>query len=87
MTGWPEGDRSDRLLALIVDRLVEAGLVRRRGRIRTDSPHVLAAVRLLNWGELGLERVFWLRMNGSSGSDVRSSGPAVNESIGSISVR
>lgn len=42
-----EGDRADRLLALVVDRLVEAGLVGRRGRIRTDSTHVLAAVRRL----------------------------------------
>ncbi|MEU6557410.1 transposase [Streptomyces sp. NPDC046915] len=50
-----EGDRADRLLALIVDRLVEAGLVRRRGRIRTDSTHVLAAVRRLNRGELVAE--------------------------------
>lgn len=50
-----EGDRADRLLALIVDRLAEAGLVRRRGRIRTDSTHVLAAVRRLNRGELVAE--------------------------------
>ncbi|MER5402392.1 transposase [Streptomyces sp. NPDC002599] len=46
-----EGDRADRLLALVVDRLAEAGLVKRRGRIRTDSTHVLAAVRRLNRGE------------------------------------
>jgi transposase len=31
-----EDDRADRLLALIVDRLAEAGLVKRRGRIRTE---------------------------------------------------
>lgn len=46
------GDRADRLLALFVDRVAEAGLVRRRGRIRTDSTHVLAAVHRLNRGEL-----------------------------------
>jgi len=50
-----EGDRADRLLELVVDRLVEAGLVRRRGRIRTGSTHVLAAVRRLNRGELVAE--------------------------------
>ncbi|MEU7061187.1 transposase [Streptomyces sp. NPDC046197] len=50
-----EGDRADRLLVLIVDRLVEAGLVKRRGRIRTDSTHVLAAVRRLNRAELVAE--------------------------------
>ncbi len=50
-----EGDRADRLLALVVDRLAEAGLVKRRGRLRTDSTHVLAAVRRLNRGELVAE--------------------------------
>ncbi|MFD1045225.1 transposase, partial [Kibdelosporangium lantanae] len=39
-----EGDRADRLLAVMVDRLAQAGLVRARGRQRTDSTHVLAAV-------------------------------------------
>lgn len=43
-----EGDRADRLLALLVERLVEAGLVKKRGRVRTDSTHMLAAVRKLN---------------------------------------
>lgn len=38
-----------------MDRLAEAGLVKRRGRIRTDSTHVLAAVRRLNRGELVAE--------------------------------
>jgi transposase len=46
------GDRADRLLAVMVERLAAAGLVRRRGRLRTDSTHVLAAVRQLNRGEL-----------------------------------
>jgi hypothetical protein len=36
------------LLAVMVERLVAAGLVKRRGRARTDSTHVLTAVRRLN---------------------------------------
>ncbi|MBG0822845.1 IS1182 family transposase [Planomonospora sp. ID91781] len=47
-----DGDRADRLLAVMVDRLAAAGLVNRRGRVRTDSTHVLAAVRRLNRVEL-----------------------------------
>ncbi|MFD9420709.1 hypothetical protein ACFWC9_39445 [Streptomyces goshikiensis] len=47
-----EDDRADRLLAVMVDRLVEAGLVKRRGRQRTDSTHILAAVRRLDRLEL-----------------------------------
>ncbi|MEU0929013.1 IS1182 family transposase [Streptomyces malaysiensis] len=50
-----QGDRADRLLAVMVDHLVTAGLVKRRGRVRTDSTHVLAAVRRLNRGELVAE--------------------------------
>ncbi|MFD0580178.1 transposase [Dactylosporangium darangshiense] len=50
-----EGDRADRLLAVMVDRLAEAGLVRARGRQRTDSTHVLAAVRRLSRVELVAE--------------------------------
>ncbi|MGW6476354.1 transposase [Streptomyces sp. NPDC055059] len=50
-----EGDRADRLLAVMVERLAAAGLVKRRGRVRTDSTHVLAAVRRLNRGELVAE--------------------------------
>jgi transposase len=42
-----------RLLDTLLDRLKELGLIRRRGRQRTDSPHVLAAIRVLN----RLERV------------------------------
>ncbi|MFG2631900.1 transposase [Streptomyces sp. NPDC048473] len=45
-----EEDRADRLLAVMVEHLAAAGLVNRRGRIRTDSTHVLAAVRRLNRG-------------------------------------
>ncbi|MES4886214.1 transposase [Streptomyces sp. NPDC000349] len=40
-----EGDRADRLLDLSLARLKEAGLVRERVTQRTDSTHVLAAVR------------------------------------------
>ena len=40
-----EGDRADRLLDLALARLKEAGLVRERTTQRTDSTHVLAAVR------------------------------------------
>ncbi|MFK0262804.1 transposase [Streptomyces angustmyceticus] len=50
-----QGDRADRLLAVMVDHLVAAGLVKRRARVRTDSTHVLAAVRRLNRGELVAE--------------------------------
>jgi transposase len=50
-----EGDRADRLLAVMVDRLAAAGLINRRGRVRTDSTHVLAAVRRLNRVELVAE--------------------------------
>ncbi|MER6611325.1 transposase [Streptomyces sp. NPDC000927] len=51
-----QGDRADRLLAVMVDHLVAAGLVKRRGgRVRTDSTHVLAAVRTLNRTELVAE--------------------------------
>ncbi|WP_345675496.1 transposase [Yinghuangia aomiensis] len=47
-----EGDRADRLLAVMVERFVAAGLVKRGGRQRTDSTHVLGAVRRLNRAEL-----------------------------------
>jgi len=50
-----EGVRADRLLAVMVDRLAQAGLVRARGRQRTDSTHVLAAVRRLGRVELVAE--------------------------------
>ena len=38
-----------------MNRCRELGLIRERGRQRTDSTHVLAAVRMLN----RLERVGW----------------------------
>jgi transposase len=42
-----------RLLDTLLDQLKERGLIRQRGRQRTDSTHVLAAIRVLN----RLERV------------------------------
>jgi transposase len=52
-----EGDRADRLLDLALARLKEAGLVRGRTTQRTDSTHVLAAVRDLTRLELITEGV------------------------------
>src|SRR4051812_21652138 len=46
------GDASERLLARVLDTAREAGLLKVRGRQRTDSTHVLAAVRDLNRIEL-----------------------------------
>lgn len=50
-----EDDRADLLLDLALDRLRQAGLVKERGRQRTDSTHVLAAVRDLTRLELVTE--------------------------------
>ncbi|WP_328828905.1 IS1182 family transposase [Streptomyces sp. NBC_00252] len=52
-----EGDRADQLLQLMLDRLVAAGLLKGRGRQRTDATHVLAAVRRLSRLELAGESV------------------------------
>ncbi|MFE3907811.1 transposase [Streptomyces sp. NPDC059153] len=52
-----EDDRADRLLDLALARLKEAGLVRERTTQRTDSTHVLAAVRDLTRLELITEAV------------------------------
>jgi transposase len=52
-----EGDRADRLLDFALARLKEAGLVRGRTTQRTDSTHVLAAVRDLTRLELITEGV------------------------------
>lgn len=41
-----------RVLDLLVTRLAEQGLLKAGGKQRTDSTHILAAVRLLNWVEL-----------------------------------
>ncbi|MEV6502135.1 transposase [Streptomyces prunicolor] len=52
-----QDDRADRLLDLTLARLQEAGLVRERTTQRTDSTHVLAAVRDLTRLELVTEAV------------------------------
>ncbi|WP_406460014.1 transposase [Streptomyces sp. NBC_01622] len=52
-----EGDRADHLLDLALARLKEAGLVREHITQRTDSTHVLAAVRDLTRLELVTEAV------------------------------
>src|SRR3954463_9415327 len=46
------GKAAERLLARMLDVAHEAGLLKARGRQRTDSTHVLAAVRALNRLEL-----------------------------------
>ena len=46
------GDAVERLLARVVEAAREGGLLKARGRQRTDSTHVLAAVRDLNRIEL-----------------------------------
>lgn len=52
-----EGDRADRLLDLALACLKAAGLVRERTTQRTDSTHVLAAVRDLTRLEMVTEAV------------------------------
>jgi len=52
-----ESGRADALFDVMIARLREAGLVRARGRARTDSTHVLGAVRVLNRIELVGESV------------------------------
>lgn len=52
-----ESDRADQLLDLALARLKQAGLVRERTTQRTDSTHVLAAVRDLTQLELVTEAV------------------------------
>jgi transposase len=52
-----EGSLELQILDLLVARLVESGLLRSGGRQRTDSTHVLAAVRSLNRLELAGETV------------------------------
>jgi transposase len=46
------GGQDQRLLEVLLERLHERGLVKARGKQRTDSTHVLAAVRTLNHLEL-----------------------------------
>ncbi|GGL95657.1 hypothetical protein GCM10010129_44480 [Streptomyces fumigatiscleroticus] len=52
-----EDGRADRLLQMMLDRLVAAGLLKGRGRQRTDATHVLAAARRLSRLELAGESV------------------------------
>jgi transposase len=47
-----DGEATERLLARVLDAAREGGLLKARGRQRTDSTHVLAAVRDLNRVEL-----------------------------------
>ena len=47
-----DGDTSERLLARVLDTARDAGLLKARGRQRTDSTHVLATVCDLNRIEL-----------------------------------
>jgi transposase len=49
------GQAAERLLARVVEAAREGGLLKTRGRQRTDSTHVLAAVRELNRIELVAE--------------------------------
>ena len=49
------GDAADRLLVRLLDAAREGGLLKARGRQRTDSTHVLAAIRTLNRVELVAE--------------------------------
>jgi transposase len=50
-----DGDAAERLLARVLDAAREQGVLRARGRQRTDSTHVLAAIRVLNRLELAGE--------------------------------
>jgi transposase len=49
------GEAADRLLRRLLDAARESGLLKARGRQRTDSTHVLAAIRTLNRVELVAE--------------------------------
>src|SRR3954467_7681391 len=48
-----QGQAEQQLLDTLLDRCRELELIRQRGRQRTDSTHVLAAVRVLNRREPG----------------------------------
>ena len=63
-----QGGAEERLLDRIVERLSEAGLVKKRGRQRTDSTRVLAAVRELNRLELVTETMR-VALNELAGAD------------------
>ena len=47
------GEHDQNLLEVMLEHLGERGLVKARGKQRTDSTHVLAAIRSLNHLELG----------------------------------
>src|SRR5215210_2343826 len=47
-----EGQAEQRLLTVMLDLLQQRGLLQARGRQRTDSTHVLAAIRTMNRLEL-----------------------------------
>jgi len=47
-----EGDAEERLLHKLLERCRELGLLKARGRQRTDATHVLASIRVLNRLEL-----------------------------------
>jgi len=49
------GEAEVRLIETLLTRFRERGLVKARGRQRTDSTHVLAAIRALNRFELVIE--------------------------------
>jgi transposase len=49
------GGAGDRPLARLLEAAREGGLLKAGGRQRTDSTHVLAAIRTLNWVELVAE--------------------------------
>jgi len=50
-----EGNAETRLLDIILDRLVECKLIKKRGKQRTDSTHVIAAVHTLTRLEIANE--------------------------------
>ncbi|MEZ0096338.1 transposase [Streptacidiphilus sp. EB129] len=54
---FAEGDRADRLLGLALTRIRRAGLLKGRGKQRTDSTHILSAARALTRLELVTEAV------------------------------
>ncbi|MGW7705348.1 transposase [Streptomyces sp. NPDC054771] len=78
-----QDDRADRLLDLELACPKEAGLVRERTTQRTDSTHVLAAVRDLTRLEMVTEAVRAVHVAGSPGLQVlRSLRPARRPSAG-----
>ncbi|WP_436777172.1 transposase [Yinghuangia sp. YIM S09857] len=72
-----EEGRADRLLGPVLERLKGAGLIRERGRQRTDSTHILAATRDLTRLELVSEamRAAFATPSPSAGLQNRSPAP------------